>query len=345
MEKVSIIMPTFNSEKTLKATIKSILRQTYKNIELIIVDDGSTDDTKRICMEFCNIDNRIIYIYMKKTGVSKARNIAIEKATGKYIMFIDSDDEYLENTVEIMINNIEEGYDLVCASFFYKYGNKLVKNRINTISTDANTILECINFLHKSNTLKTLWNKIFRKDIISKNKIRMDEKLNNGEDYKFTIDYLKFCNAIKVIQDYIYIYNVHNYGLSSNLKDYTLDIRLYLLEHHRNMYKQRNFSLQYIDKQYIVAFYAYIFNQLYIGKKLSKKEKYEIISNSLENSIIRKRIIENKSQYGIKFNILAKIIKSENKKIILILSYVILFIRTKKGDYKYKKIQKNQKNY
>jgi len=113
MDKVSIIMPAYNAENTIKNTIESILNQNYDNYEIIVVDDGSTDNTQNIVK---NIDNSKIKYFKLETnkGVSNARNFGIEKATGNYIMFIDSDDLYLDTMIEKMVNGIKESDWVIC---------------------------------------------------------------------------------------------------------------------------------------------------------------------------------------------------------------------------------------
>jgi len=109
MFKISIIMPAYNAQNTIKTSIESILRQNYNNYELIIIDDGSNDNTENVVKEFS--DSRIKYFKLATNmGVSNARNFGIEKATGEYIMFIDSDDIYLDGRIEKMVNNIKD-YD------------------------------------------------------------------------------------------------------------------------------------------------------------------------------------------------------------------------------------------
>ena len=112
-EKISIILPVYNSQNTISMTIDSIIKQTYDNYELIIINDGSSDNSESICLEYANKYKKINYISIENQGVSNARNIGISKATGNYIMFIDSDDEYYENTLETVYRYIKEKYELI----------------------------------------------------------------------------------------------------------------------------------------------------------------------------------------------------------------------------------------
>ncbi|MFT4304767.1 MAG: glycosyltransferase family 2 protein [Candidatus Woesearchaeota archaeon] len=102
---VSVIIPTYNRERTIKRAIDSVFNQTYKNWELIIVDDGSTDNTKEVIKDYLK-DKRVKYFAKKNAGVSSARNLGVKKSTGKFISFLDSDDEFLHNKIEIQLNKI-----------------------------------------------------------------------------------------------------------------------------------------------------------------------------------------------------------------------------------------------
>lgn len=108
MEKVSVIIPIYNAEKRIEKCLDSILNQKYDNIEIICVNDGSTDDTTRILEVYSNNDSRIIVINKENEGVSKARNTGIENATGKYIVFIDADDTIEADMIKRLVEEITE---------------------------------------------------------------------------------------------------------------------------------------------------------------------------------------------------------------------------------------------
>ena len=119
---ISIIVPVYNSEEYLKQCIDSILRQTYKNIEIILVNDGSQDKSEDICREYLDCDNRVVYVKQSNNGVSSARNQGIKKASGKYIAFVDSDDCLTEDAIEILYTaQTKCNADLVIAAYIRKY--------------------------------------------------------------------------------------------------------------------------------------------------------------------------------------------------------------------------------
>ena len=129
--KVSVIVPIYNVEKYLSRCIESILKQTYKNIEIILVNDGSTDNSGLICDEYKLIDKRIKVVHKFNGGLSDARNIGILNATGDYYSFIDSDDWIEKNMIEVMIQNIiNTNSDIAIARRFRAYdnGNKLLED-------------------------------------------------------------------------------------------------------------------------------------------------------------------------------------------------------------------------
>ncbi len=108
MDKITVIIPVYNVEKYLKVAIDATINQTYKNLEIILVDDGSTDSSGKICDEYSKIDNRIKVIHQENKGLSGARNTGLDNATGKYIMFSDSDDTFEIDACEKLYNSIEE---------------------------------------------------------------------------------------------------------------------------------------------------------------------------------------------------------------------------------------------
>ena len=125
MEKVSVIIPVYNSEKYLKSCIESIRKQTYTDLEIILVDDGSTDKSGKICDEYMKMDTRIVAIHQENQGVSTARNNGLKAATGKYVRFIDSDDYIGADNIKNMVSAIiENGSDLAVQNLTFSYKNR-----------------------------------------------------------------------------------------------------------------------------------------------------------------------------------------------------------------------------
>lgn len=125
MDKISIVVPIYNVEKYLDQCVKSIINQTYKNLEIILVNDGSIDNSGKICDKYKRQDNRVIVIHKENGGSSDARNVGIQIATGKYIGFVDSDDYIEKDMYEFLYNNmINENADISCCNRFLLWSNK-----------------------------------------------------------------------------------------------------------------------------------------------------------------------------------------------------------------------------
>lgn len=171
-ELVSIIVPVYNTENYLKKCLNSILNQTYQNIEVIIIDDGSTDNSYKILEEFQSKDKRIILLQQKNSGQGVARNKGIEVSKGKYIFFVDSDDRVTKNMVEEMVLEIEKT-NSDFSSFLIAFENckskKVYKKNFDNKTLKNEEIYQ--NALEIKDIFTVPWNKIYRREFLVKNKI------------------------------------------------------------------------------------------------------------------------------------------------------------------------------
>ena len=208
MPGISIIIPCYNTEATLNNCVDSVKAQSFSDWELFLVDDGSTDGSLKLCMEFAEKDQRIHVLTQDHQGVSAARNLALTEVTGKYTCFIDSDDTVEVDYLETLYARRE--YDLVICGYYvdtYQWGKEELKNRKICISTETcyddlsnKDNLEC---LFQSGLVHMNWNKMFHTDIIAKNNIRY-HKYPINEDYIFVLDYLKYVKRISTIAKSLY---------------------------------------------------------------------------------------------------------------------------------------------
>lgn len=205
MKKVSIVVPVYNIEKYLPECIESIIAQTYKNIEIICIDDGSTDNSAEVVRSFMKKDERIVFVQQKNGGLSCARNTGIENATGEYIVFVDGDDWIDSETVE---SALKYDADLVLWSYTSEFGEKSVKKEIFSEDKEFN-LIECKNLLQRRmiglagkelakpenfDAVVTAWGKMYRTDIIKDNKLFfVDTKIIGTEDAFFNLQYTQFC--------------------------------------------------------------------------------------------------------------------------------------------------------
>jgi glycosyltransferase involved in cell wall biosynthesis len=217
MKKLSIIMPVYNAEKYLTEAIDSILQQKYTNFELIIIDDGSSDDSYAICKRFAEVDSRIHLFQFPNQGSQIARNIGLDKATGEYIAFVDADDMVYPDIYSAQIAAIEEsGADLSVCRFTRAKDNdvKLKESARYTCYDDQSEITDVI-FGSSEKIYKGggyLWNKVYTKRILENEKF--NEKINMGEDALFNINLIKKIKRLCAIDATLYFYRQNSNGLT-----------------------------------------------------------------------------------------------------------------------------------
>lgn len=200
---ISIIVPCYNAGLVIERCIDSILQQTYNNWELILIDDGSIDNTLNICNSFKKLDNRIKVVHTGNCGVSSARNTGITNTTREYITFVDADD-YLEiNFLESLING--RNADLVLSGF--KSRNSINFRPQNQYIEHVNLKSNIKGIVENKYLLYSPWGKLFKRSIISDNRLGFDTKIRFGEDTIFCYKYIIHCNTIKIIDSDLYIYD------------------------------------------------------------------------------------------------------------------------------------------
>ena len=220
MEKISVIMPVYNVERFVRQSIESVLNQTYKNIELIIVDDGSKDSSGKICDEYSKKDERIKVIHKENQGISCARNDGMDIATGKYIMFIDSDDFYEENSCEVLYNEIEKyDADYVVGNYIHTTHDGVKwDNPVFNTSLYDNFKLSITDYQKSFFVMNSVvWNKIFKREFIEKHHLRFVPKAI-AEDAIFSIYCYTHTDNGYFINDVVYNYrqNEANVSVSTN---------------------------------------------------------------------------------------------------------------------------------
>lgn len=211
---VTVIVPVYNVEHYLDTCIKSIVMQSLDCMQIILVDDGSTDSSPLICDQWAEKDKRIHVIHKNNDGVSSARNAGLKIAKGKYIGFVDSDDYIKSDMYQRMMEAAEQT------------GSDLITCGVCEINGDTKRILSpCINTLTNMEAIRHLllwdgqitsfvWDKLYRKSILDK--IRFNEKFTYGEDTLFVYEYLKYCRIVHHIDGYSYYYIRRDSSLIGN---------------------------------------------------------------------------------------------------------------------------------
>ncbi len=202
---VSIIIPVYNLEGYIGNCLTKTVNQTYKNLEIICIDDGSTDTSADVIKAFCEKDNRVKYVYQENAGVSAARNKGLDTATGDYIMFLDGDDYMHYQAVEIFVKCIVDSeYDVVCALEFV---TKSLNENMSQI-LDYNLLVTQIPDLYSSKNNsglgKSVCCKIFKSDIVKS--VRFNTSTVLGEDFVYLVRIFITHGCVGVLSDYLYYY-------------------------------------------------------------------------------------------------------------------------------------------
>jgi glycosyltransferase EpsJ len=187
-KKVSIIIPVYNVEEYLGVCLDSIKKQSYKNIEVLLIDDGSTDNSKRICDQYL-ADDRFLYFYQDNAGVSSARNLGLEHASGEYVTFIDGDDFISVNHITNMVKVLTDCD--VAISGRNDVEEKKIQRTFQTETEIELNQLKLIDEILKTGLVYSFpWNKIYKTSVLRKHNISFDTTLDYGEDLVFNIQYV-----------------------------------------------------------------------------------------------------------------------------------------------------------
>jgi len=238
---VSIILPVYNAEKTLCRCIDSILHQRYTNFELLVVDDGSTDASTTICDSYA-ADPRVQVFHQKNAGVSAARNLAITRAQGKYLQFLDSDDWVTPDATLMLFRAAEEHQaDMVISDFYRVVGERVsVKGDI-----EEDGVLSREEFASRMMDnpadfyYGVLWNKLYRRELIEAHQLRMDEEISWCEDFLFNLEYIRYAERFFALNVPLYYYVKTKGSLASQINfAKTIRTKLTTFEYYNRLYQE-----------------------------------------------------------------------------------------------------------
>lgn len=253
---ISLIIPVYNVEKYLKKCLDSIINQTFSDFEIILVDDGSKDNSGIICDEYATNDSRILVIHKDNGGVSSARNLGIIKASGEWILFVDADDVVPKDTLLYYANSIASNdIDMILGSYATYDENDNIK-KYNTKQFEKTiSMLECLKLFYHSDTKLFqgyIWNRPMKRSIIMDNNIRFNEFIYFKEDGLFAVQYMLCCTKKCLYSSHVVYYyyqhdnsSIHLYNSEVSDKYLTnLDARILCLE----SIKQKNNDKDLINK-------------------------------------------------------------------------------------------------
>ncbi len=281
MKKVSIIIPIYNTKEFLPTVFESLLSQTYGNIEIVAVDDGSTDGSLEVCRDYAKRDGRVKLFAIENSGVSQARNFGLENAEGEFVMFLDSDDTYTPDAVEKLVRAAEaSGADIVSAGLIKTDGvseHRILCNEFKgLVEGDALYSVLYRAFLGKDAALCSFIDKMYSAEFLRERNIRFP-RLNSGEDTVFALEAMICASHIYFLEDHCFYRYVLNEN-SFTQKKMTVEKRieysnLFFAECEKLIGK---YGMTFLEESFLgrraLAVYDFVMNTV-AREDLSKKER------------------------------------------------------------------------
>ncbi len=240
-ELVSVIVPVYNVEKHISKCVDSIVNQSYKNLEIILLNDGSPDNSISVLNEYAQKDSRIIVVDKENEGVAKTRNKGIELATGKYLVFSDSDDMYDVEFVEKAVFELEKGHSQYISGAFETFNENGRLTKVDYLSAfgtelDINDYLDVMAKYQAGAYWGANWGKMFISSIVNDNNIRYESDVKFAEDFRFNLEYLKYVKHVSLIHEPVYYYRVDT---QNSLSKGNVDLLRYWKEYRELAYRYK----------------------------------------------------------------------------------------------------------
>ena len=256
---VSVIIPAYNASKTIDRCLKSVLNQTLKEIEVIVINDCSKDDTLKKLKKYKNI---ILLDNEKNLGPAGSRNRGLDIARGKYIGFVDSDDYIDERMYEVMSSKMSEDVDLVACSRFNETKNEQKEIINKNLDTDAKAFSKTSNYIT---------DKLYKREIIEKNNLRLPEKYSYAEDFAFLIRYKFYANKMCILQVPLYHYLVDSEGSITNSYKRNLFNIIRVLEEMLDFFREQN-AFETYEKELVILSAGFYVRRIREFKNFDDKE-------------------------------------------------------------------------
>lgn len=288
---ISVIIPVYNVEKYLHRCLDSVIAQTYQNLEIICVDDGSIDESGRICDQYAVRDARIKVIHQENQGLSAARNRGLDAAEGEYIAFVDSDDYILEGMYKKMLDKLlDYSVDLCVCQWQYEFsdGRQVVKKKnIDPTIYGCKTSLEFARFLYRGNyengVVVAAWNKLYRRALLDK--IRFEGRIH--EDEAFSGRIMAKNISVYVMEEQFYVYAQNGDSLTNKPFSANKFFFLDALAERRELFKSDVFIRQETELLYCNMYIEYCLRARKDGVAVLHPERYRQIFRKMFSSLRR----------------------------------------------------------
>ena len=308
MDKISVIIPVYNVKDYIIEAVDSVINQTYKNLEIILIDDGSEDGSEIICNMYKKIDSRVKVIHQENKGLSAARNRGLDFATGNYIAFLDPDDAYLSNMLEIMINTIKnQQVDCVLCDFaMEKETKKLKTNNLNKnkskiyLNKGKYLSKEILIALVEGKINNGVWNKLYKRQLWDNIRFPVGQVY---EDLVVNMQILKKAKKIYILNDKLMVYRIHSNSITNT---YTLNNIKDLYFAHTEYENSIKNSCLFNSYQYsnICNKNYFIYIRVFLKNRISKHSEKKDVDNLIKKCIIDSKDKINKNQFNIKEKII-----------------------------------------
>lgn len=261
---ISVIIPVYNVKDYLNDCLESIINQSYKELEIIIIDDGSNDGSELICDTYKEKDSRIRVYHIENSGVSNARNIGLDVASGSYVTFVDSDDLIDERAIEILVNYIDKYNSdcVICGCNVFEYTKLIDKNRVflsyKELVYRQEKILDALFYMEhpfKGIELTSVWGKLYKMEHIKN--IRFDKRMTIGEDFLFNYYALNTVNNAVIIEAPLYNYRFRPSSAMNSLFDYSKIINIRVLLDCYKKIKEDSIKIGFISRTVNIAIVIY----------------------------------------------------------------------------------------
>ncbi|CEG28650.1 glycosyltransferase family 2 protein [Bacillus sp. B-jedd] len=327
---LSIVIPVYNAQETISRAIGSILSQDFKDVEIIVINDGSNDRSLEFCENIARNEPGIRLFSIENSGVSYARNVGIEQAKGKYITFLDADDYYAEMALEQVAANLSPDTEMMIFGYNVDFENKytdclLPSEQVFTFH-DQHRFREYAVSLIRNEMINAPWNKVYLTSYLKEKEIMFPADLNIGEDLKFNLSVIRDIEHVKILNMALVNYCVKKgEGLVSRFRLNRFDVRYALLMEIRNLLSywgllKENQAM--IDRFLIRDIMAYFMDFYKMNCDLTYKKKLEIIKELLSRDNIKKSL--NNSQFeDFSTRIIELILKTNNTRFILFTAKIL----------------------
>ncbi|WP_129689738.1 glycosyltransferase family 2 protein [Gottfriedia acidiceleris] len=298
---LTIIVPVYNAEKTIVRAINSIIKQSFQDFELILINDGSKDNSLQRMNEIAINDSRIKIYDIPNSGVSNARNYGLEQANGRYTTFLDADDYYIENAFDEILRALDEKNQLIIFGYNVESNqkNSLIRtpNKESVQFSNEKQFRSYVVTLIQNELINAPWNKVYLTSYLNENKIMFDPTLNIGEDLKFNLSVIRDIKYANIINKALINYCVQKgEGLVSRFRINRFDVRYNIINDIKELltyWELYSENKPMVDQMLIRDIMGYFMDFYKASCKLSYSEKLERISEVINRNEIKEVMVKN----------------------------------------------------